>query len=308
MDAPLPRPLRVMTWNVWWRFADWKRRRDAITTVLADKAPDVCGLQEVWGADDGTDGRPHDAEPAGPEDNLAAYLAAELGYHWTWAPSGGTARWRAMHDETVGFGNGLISRWPILRTRWMLLPPGDEPDEGRVVLHALLDTPGGPLPFFTTHLNANIHHSAVRCGQVAAISRFVAECMADVPGEPTLVPLGAPRQTRLPPVVCGDFNAVPGSDEIRLMGGVETAPAAPGMVFLDSWRYRQPPAPGHTWQWGNPHAAASRLPGSRIDYVFVGLPAPDGGGAVRSVEVVGDAAVGDVWPSDHAAVLVDLAP
>ena len=39
---------RVVTWNLWWRFGDWSRRLDAIGAVLADAAPDVVGLQEVW--------------------------------------------------------------------------------------------------------------------------------------------------------------------------------------------------------------------------------------------------------------------
>ena len=42
-----PSPVRVATWNLWWRFDPWRRRRDAITTVLAHAQPDVCGLDEV---------------------------------------------------------------------------------------------------------------------------------------------------------------------------------------------------------------------------------------------------------------------
>jgi endonuclease/exonuclease/phosphatase family metal-dependent hydrolase len=54
------RPVRILTWNLWWRFGPWRQRRDAIAAVLADVQPDVCGLQEVW------------ASPAG---HLAAVLA-----------------------------------------------------------------------------------------------------------------------------------------------------------------------------------------------------------------------------------------
>src|SRR5438876_587895 len=40
--------MRVLTWNLWWRFADWSDRRKAIREVLAETGPDLCGLQEVW--------------------------------------------------------------------------------------------------------------------------------------------------------------------------------------------------------------------------------------------------------------------
>ena len=42
--------MRVLTWNLWGRGGDWRRRRDAIAAVIAESAPDVCGLQEVWDA------------------------------------------------------------------------------------------------------------------------------------------------------------------------------------------------------------------------------------------------------------------
>ncbi|CAN5598450.1 hypothetical protein BH23ACT3_BH23ACT3_21470 [soil metagenome] len=39
--------LRVMTWNLWWRFGDWERRAPAIVEVLRQQDPDVVCLQEV---------------------------------------------------------------------------------------------------------------------------------------------------------------------------------------------------------------------------------------------------------------------
>ena len=60
--------LRVVTWNVWWQFADWQRRAEAIGDVLEDAAADFACLQELW--DDG-------------EVNLAGRLARRLGMHWT---------------------------------------------------------------------------------------------------------------------------------------------------------------------------------------------------------------------------------
>ena len=42
--------LRVMTWNLWWRFGDaWRERGRGILSTLTALQPDVVGLQEVWG-------------------------------------------------------------------------------------------------------------------------------------------------------------------------------------------------------------------------------------------------------------------
>ena len=84
------------------------------------------------------------------------------------------------------------------------------------MLFARIQTPTGPLPFFTTQLTSTIGQSQVRCRQVAALSRFVAAHLG--PG--------------FPPVVTGDLNAEPDADEIRLLGGHKTAPVV-GIVLFD---------------------------------------------------------------------------
>jgi endonuclease/exonuclease/phosphatase family metal-dependent hydrolase len=126
--------------------------------------------------------------------------------------------------------------------------------------------------------------------QVRTLAEFIAEHSADC---------------TYPPVITGDFNAEPGSDELRLLGGLLTAPAVPGQVLLDAWRYADPGDPGFTWDLRNGYQARSVIPDSRIDYVLVGLPRK-GLGRVRSVRVAGNAPVADVWPSDHFAVAADL--
>ncbi len=40
--------MRIVSWNLWWRFGPWEQRREAIAATLAEVGPDVCGLQEVW--------------------------------------------------------------------------------------------------------------------------------------------------------------------------------------------------------------------------------------------------------------------
>ena len=154
--------------------------------------------------------------------------------HWAWSRSPVQDRWHSRNggDTSVDVGVAVLSRHPILATAERRLPtvPGF-PDDGKTALHALIDVPGGPLPFFTTHLNSGVTESEVRCAQVRELAAFVAE-----------------RATGpYPPVVTGDFNAEPDFDEVRLICGYKTAPAAPGLVLLDSWRFADPALPQGTW-------------------------------------------------------------
>ncbi|SDL69721.1 endonuclease/exonuclease/phosphatase family protein [Nonomuraea jiangxiensis] len=266
-----------MTWNLWWCFGPWERRQQAILDVLRDLRPDAVGLQEVW---------------ARGEDNLAGRLAAALGMHWTWAPSPAPGRWRErLGDPAIDLGNAVLSRWPVTEQAVIRLPAGADLDDGRLALYARLDAPGHPVPFFTTQLTAAPHASAVRREQVVALAGFVAAHRAG---------------TSFPPVVTGDHNAWPDSDEMRLLGGYRTAPAVPGQVLLDAWEYADPAAPAVTWDAANPYVAATFEPSARIDYIHVGAPGPDGLGRVLAVRRAADGPVAGVWPSDHAAVVADL--
>lgn len=269
--------MRVVTWNMWWRFGPWEERRKAVLTVLRDLRPDVVGLQEVWSR--GTE-------------NLAQWLADDLGMHWTWEPSRAPGRWqRRLGDPGVDFGNAVLSRWPVLDREVLQLPHREGDDDGRLALFTRLDAPGHQVPFFTTHLTSDVDASATRCAQVRALARFVA---------------GHRDGTDHPPVITGDFNAWPESDEVRQFGGYKTAPVVPGQVLVDAWEYADPAQPSVTWDTANPFVAATFEPSLRVDYVHVGLPGPAGLGAVTAVRRVGDRAVDGVWPSDHAAVLADL--
>jgi len=262
--------MRVLSWNLWWRYGPWERRREAIAATLADIGPDLCGLQEVWSA---------------PEGNLAADLAGRLGMHWCW-----TAASRERDGLTLG--NAILSRWPITAQAQTPLPADGLADERRVAAHALIDAPGGALPMFTTHLTYGLGRSQVRTAQARALAGFVA------------------RHTGAggyPPVVTGDLNAEPGSDELRLLGGVLTAPAVDGLVLVDAWRYAAPGDPGFTWDHRNGYQSHSVIPDSRIDYILVGLPRQDRG-KVRSASLAGTAPVDSVWPSDHFAVVAELQP
>lgn len=103
---------------------------------------------------------------------------------------------------------------------------------------------------------------------------------------------------------CGDLNAVPDSDEIRLLTGRSAVPV-PGLVFNDCWPQVRDD-PGHTWVRRNPHLVDSVWPERRLDYVLVSWPRPAPLGNPVGAVLIGDGPVDGLWPSDHLGVAVDL--
>jgi endonuclease/exonuclease/phosphatase family metal-dependent hydrolase len=268
--------VRVVTWNLWWRFGAWQERLEAIAEVLREIDADFCGLQEVW---------------ADEVSNEAVVLAERLGMYASWVPTPAPDRWqRRLGDPTVTMGNAVLSRWPVVNQRHIHLPAGTDTDEGRTAMLAEVASPYGRISMYNTQLNSAPSHSAVRVEQVVALAQFIGRHVADA----------------FPIVLTGDFNALPDSDEVRLMEGHLTAPAVTGLLLIDTWRYAAPGNQGFTWNRRNPHVAATFEPSARIDYVFVGPPGPTGQGHVVSVDLVGDQPRHGIWPSDHAGVVVDL--
>jgi len=264
-----------MTWNLWWRFGDWQRRHKSIIRGLQGSAPDIVGLQEVW---------------ATATENQAQMLAEMLQMHVAWCPSPAPEHFqRRLGDRSVVVGNAILSRWPIARESTCVLPTGAG-DAGRTALFALIAAPAGAVPFFTTQLTSGQGRSALRADQVRVLAQFVVDETPD----------------RANPLVTGDFNAEPDSDEIRLLGGHKTPPLR-GLVLVDAWRYADPATPGCTWDRSNPAVLATGEPDARIDYVFLGYRMHNESAlSVRSAWLAGDGPIDDVWPSDHAAVVVEL--
>ncbi|HEY2813606.1 MAG TPA: endonuclease/exonuclease/phosphatase family protein [Acidimicrobiales bacterium] len=266
--TPIESRLRVMSWNLWWQFGPWEERLAAIAATLAAVDADVIALQEVW----------HDGTR-----NQAAELAAGLGYEHVYASR--------LDLDGVQFGNAVLARWPITNHETMPLPAPSDADELRLVLRADVDGPRGPIQIFSTHLNWRFDQSHVRQDQVATIARFV----------------DAAPERIYPPVVCGDFNAVPDSDEIRMMTGRMQTPVNK-LVFHDSWEAAgdRDAGDGFTWSNDNVFAKEDLEPNRRIDYVFVGWPKSEGAGHVVSSHVLATKPVHGVQPSDHYAVVAEL--
>ena len=262
--------LRVMTWNVWWRFGPWQQRQQALGAVLAEQRPDVVGLQEVWIEEGGR--------------NQAAELAEVLGYRWVTT----TPRFR----EGFAFVNAVLSRWPIVEATTAPLPRADGEPSHRQALLANIAAPFGRLLFVTTHLDFAFDGSATRVAQTCELARLI----ADRRGDPAAA---------FPPVLAGDFNALDHADELRLLTGATASPV-PGLVFTDAWTVGGDGSPGFTWDPANPHLAEATWPNRRLDYVLVGWPRRKPLGTVDRCWLAGRDPVGGVVASDHYAVVADL--
>lgn len=271
--------LRIATLNIWNKSGPWPARATLIKKQLAALAPDVLGLQEVLRLD---------APEPDAESCQATELCRGLGYEVAFAP--------AMHyGAGLSFGNALASRHPIIETAHFALP-GADPGEARVLLYALVGTPHGLLPVFVTHLNWKLHHGSVRLLQV----RFIVDKLFE------LCPVD---ESRLPPVLMGDFNAGPESDEIRYLCGHATVEGK-SVYFADAWLHGGE-GPGYTFDRRNRFAALAHEPPRRIDYVFV--RGPDRG--FRGEPLVTRLAFaesephpeGELWPSDHFGVVTEIA-
>jgi endonuclease/exonuclease/phosphatase family metal-dependent hydrolase len=263
----------VATWNLWGRYGPWEARQRAIGLSLRSVNADIVALQEVW--DDGSI-------------NQARALADAHGYlDVAYAPN--------LERDGVHSGNAIVSRWPILRHEARLLPRhadgvSDDESEERIVLFAEIDGPRGALQVFCAHLSWRSDHRAIRQLQVGAICDFVREC----------------RPRTFPAVLCGDLNADPASDEIRMLTGLTAVPVA-GVVFRDAWELVSHESdPGLTTANSNPFNAPNLDVERRIDYVMVGQPKLGGVGHVVDVQLFGNAPIEGMWPSDHYGVVAQL--
>lgn len=170
--------VRVASWNVWFRFGDWRARAEAIAQVLAEVDADVVCLQESW------------SEVAGT--SQAGLLTDRLGL----ADHRFVARYA---DDGVWIGNALLSRWPITATRCWTFPA--RPGRGRFRSALALDiaTPGGRLRVATGHLT---HRRARRLNRFVEVRMLRDLALAGAGGTPV--------------VIAGDLNADPGSPELAL--------------------------------------------------------------------------------------------
>jgi endonuclease/exonuclease/phosphatase family metal-dependent hydrolase len=260
--------IRALTFNIWNRSGPWEERFAAIKRTLAALDADVIGLQEVIVTEQG------DLLDQGQA------IAESLGYHVVFGSS---------HGEGYGFGNAILSRWPIARHELFRLPELDG-TEPRTLLFAEVLAPFAKIPFFTTHLSWRLHEGHVRQAQVIEIvNRIAALC----------------PEHSFPPILVGDFNAEPESDEIRFLRG-HAALGRKCVYFADAFRIAGDGSPGVTFSKRNPFAEPLHEEERRIDYVFVREPDDQHRGEPLDAKVCCDEPVDGVFPSDHFGVIATL--
>jgi endonuclease/exonuclease/phosphatase family metal-dependent hydrolase len=259
---------RVVTFNIWNRQGPWERRLPLIRAGLAALDADVIALQEVL------------AMPGVP--TQADAIADGLGWNVFHAPA-----WDIGGGLT--FGNAILSPHAITDGERLALPTPPGLDT-RSVAFARVHAPHGPIPVFATHLTVQFHLCDVRRAQVVALVDHVAR----------LAPIGGP-----PPVVLGDFNARPDSDEMRFMRGL-TSIEGRSVYFADAWIASGADEPGYTYDRKNGFALRAHEPSSRIDYIYVRGPDARMRGEPLAAKLVLDQPEDGVWPSDHFGVLAEI--
>lgn len=259
------RDVRIATWNLWWKFGPWEARAEPIATELGRVDADVVGLQEVWS--DAT------ADQAGLlADRLERYVAR------TTKPSG----------EPDGFGNALLSRWPITSSETIRLPAAPGERAVRSLLIAEIAHPEGVQVVGVTHLAWQYDRSALREAQLEVVVGHLADRHCP---------------DSRPVVLVGDLNAEPESDEVRRLTG-RARTYVDGVVFTDAWA-AVGDGEGHTWTRSNPHSANAQWPRRRLDHVMIGWPRPKPLGNPLRAELFGVDPIDGVVPSDHYGVVVE---
>jgi endonuclease/exonuclease/phosphatase family metal-dependent hydrolase len=275
--------LRVVTLNMGSLFEpNWEQRRAELVVWLRDLDADVVCLQEVWERD----GAP----------NSAAWIVEQFpSAHWHWAFGGPEFEPFGIR-EPVRFGSAILSRQRLEWTRLDLLPIDDRPGTTaamRMPLELFSARTGG-VDVYSTHLAPAPAQAYQRIRQVQFIDGVISSRLTptDIVG----------------PVLCGDFNAEPDSDEIRFLKAAATIDGR-STYYQEAWQVTAQTGLGLTADPRvNPTAAYLNVPPKRIDYVFAGDPffRPNGAGLITHVEVCFDEPRTGVYASDHFGLMAEI--
>lgn len=284
--------IRFATYNIQYGFGqdgayDLGRIADAVSDA------DIICMQEVttnWKACH------HDHQPD--------VLSARLNRHMAYAPgyevdSSHTDTRGRVVNKRRGFGNLVLSRWPIVYSRAHSLPrplleqvADRHTDLPRCVLETVIDTPRVPLRIMSVHLS---HQSqAQRLRQVGVLRALVNSLPHESrmwnPARAAQDPWSEGRPE--PPVVgstilAGDFNFQPADPEYAAM-----LEPVDGQAMVDAWRV--------THSAGERATTCVESDGSQttLDYAFVtaDMTGSLSGASVRN----------DTKASDHFPLLLEL--
>jgi len=180
-------------------------------------------------------------------------------------------------------GVAVLSRWPMLRVQRHRLPSLNRAEP--VALLATLDHPLGPLHVMSSCVEWEPAFAEDHLAQTRALARLLVDPALDGP---------------LPVVLAADLNASPETPQTKALTD----------VIVDTWiAGGGDPDGGVTLSSKTAFAPlqAKQQIDRRIDYVLVRPGTADKRVSVQRA-FVADEPVGDLYPSDHYAVVADLTP
>ena len=240
---------------------------------------------------------PHQDHPSGLSELLPDY-------YWVYGPvtdlDASTNDAGEVVNKRLQFGNLLLSRYPILSSRLLLLPrvrTYDITSSQRGALEGLIDLPSGPLRVYSVHLDpVNPRQRIAEINHLLPMFFAVPFDGASLTG-PGWNGMTAPEVSD-EFVVMGDFNMMPGSPEYEAAVGVPDyyyGTTIVGDRLADTWTQA-----GHTLKEGASwyDETDDWKPNGKLDYGFVSAGLAD---RVTSAWIDDDA-VG----SDHNPIWFEL--
>ena len=275
--------MKVVTYNIRYGLGlDQTINLPRVTDAVRNA--DIIALQEVerfWRRSDMTD------QP----EQISSLLKE---FYWTYFPAFDVD---ASNDQPNGnvsnrrrqFGVMLLSKWPVLSSRSLMLP--QLPTFNVVgmstgALECVIDSPCGPLRVYSVHLSAasvtermlqidallTMHKMIERCGTVMTIGSTPAD---PAEAENTVKMDWSNGESSLPiprhNLLLGDFNFTEDSGEYRRIVGEADPVYGHGVhsgSFVDSWKVaKQLSGNSLTW-WPDPKGRPPAKP-LRLDYCFI---------------------------------------
>jgi len=282
--------LRIATLNIGSLFEpDWEQRRHEIVSWLDHLEPDVVCLQEV---------QESDSVP-----NTAGWIADAAARKWHWIFGGHEVPAGSWPDRSMRFGSAVLSQWKIDEHQLHRLglasrPAGFTSGMPWELFH--VSTAG--LDLYSTHLAAAPADARHRVKQVQEIDDIIVASRDDRDN------LMNPKRDAMPPILCGDFNAEPDSDEIRFLSSLHVIDGR-STFYQDAWRMAGDETSGFTSDWrDNPISASLNIHRKRIDYIFVGDPflRTGNGGRVMHSELAFHTKRTGIVASDHRGLIADI--
>ena len=169
--------MRIATYNIHgWLTQEMQPNVEQVTSVLAATGADIIGLNEVF----------YPRVMPGSQLPALEALADALGMHFVFGPC---MRWPAQDELPAdGYGNALLSRWPITASASHLLSPVPDKHQRGLLEGRILLPDQRTLTVYVTHLDHTDEDA--RLVQLRSLRTWTV------------------RDRNRPHVVMGDFNAI----------------------------------------------------------------------------------------------------